>query len=303
MRRFLFLLPVLSVLSIVACRSSPERPLTPQRPVAPERPRTSETQQPPQVAEPLKAEEPCVASFIDMERWLSEGLLVLGELHGTQELPRTVARTVCAATAGGRTVWLALELPRSDQERLESFLATGDEAALRESPFWRRDYQDGRSSLAMLELLREVRRMRAAGRAVRVLAFDVPFPEGTRGKERDEEMATLVAEARARTPEEPMVLLVGNIHATRRLKIPRSMVWHLLKRGVSLKTLNMASRDGSAWTCGAACGVESYGGPDLGPEPRVVETPEVTKAGYDGLWYVVSTTASPPAWGAEKSRP
>lgn len=287
MFRALLLLPLPLLLSTAACRSSSARPLAP------------EATQAPLLTEPVKRKAPCAATFIEVERWLSEGLLVLGELHGTEELPHTVARTVCAAAIGGKAVWLALEIPRNEQEHLESFLATGDEAALLASHFWRRDYQDGRSSQAMLELLREVRRMRGDGLAVRILAFDVPFPAGTRGRERDAEMAALVAEARARTPAEPMVLLVGNIHATRRLKIPRSMVWHLMKRGVPLKTLNMAAREGSAWTCGATCGVNPYRGPDLGPEPHVLEAPHATKEGFDGLWYVGSITASPPAWRAE----
>jgi hypothetical protein len=241
-------------------------------------------------------EAACADGFVDLQRWLSEGLLVFGEYHGTEESPRAIAQTVCAAAAGGKTAWLALEIPRDEQPRLDAFMATGDEAALLEGPFWRRDYQDGRSSQGMLGLLREVRRMRAAGRDVHVLAFDVPSTGGTAGEDRDAQMAARVAQARTQAPAEPMVLLVGNIHATRRLKIPRSMVWHLVKQGVSLKTLNIASRGGTAWMCGATCGVDPVSGEDLGPDPRVLETPEAVKAGYDGLWYVGSLTASPPAW-------
>ncbi|MFL5343967.1 MAG: hypothetical protein ACJ8AT_04205 [Hyalangium sp.] len=244
----------------------------------------------------MKAETPCTDGFVDVQRWLSEGLLVLGEYHGTEESPRTAAQTVCAAAAGGKPTWLALEIPRDEQPRLDAFLATGDEAALLEGPFWRRDYQDGRSSQGMLGLLREVRRMRAAGRDVHILAFDVPSTGGAGGDDRDAQMAARVAQARTQAPSEPMVLLVGNVHATRRLKIPRSMIWHLVKQGVALKTLNIASSGGTAWMCGATCGLEHLSGEDLGPERRVLETPEAEKQGYDGLWYVGPVTAAPPAW-------
>lgn len=248
----------------------------------------------------VKEEDPCAGGFIPVEPWLSEGLLVLGELHGTEELPRIAVRTACAAAAGGKTAWLALEWPRQDLERIESFLSTGDEAALLTGAFWRRDYQDGRSSRAMLGVLHEVRRMRAAGRDVRVLPFDVSVDGSANGQDRDTGMAAFIADARTRNPGAPMVLLVGNIHATRRLKIPRSMVWHLVKGGTPLKTLNVAASGGTAWMCGAHCGIEALHGEDLGPGPRIIETPEAVKAGYDGLWYVGSLTASPPAWNGAR---
>ncbi|WP_224242555.1 TraB/GumN family protein [Hyalangium gracile] len=278
---------LLVLVSATACRSASPKPATAESPPPP--PVTT-------AAEPAKVEPPCADGFIDLERWLSEGLLVLGEYHGTEELPRAVAETVCAAAANGKSAWLALELPRDEQPRIDAFLAAGNEAPLLEGPFWRRDYQDGRSSQAMLGLLREVRRMRSAGRDVRVLAYDIPSTGGTAGEDRDAQMAAFVAQARTQAPAEPMVLLVGNIHATRRLKIPRSMVWHLVKLGVPLKTLNVASRGGTAWMCGATCGVAQLAGEDLGPDRRVLETPEAAKAGYDGLWYVGTVTASPPAW-------
>jgi hypothetical protein len=250
---------------------------------------------PPRPAAPLaESVEPCAGHFID-ERWLSEGLLVLGELHGTEECPRLAALTACGAATLGRTAWLGLELPRDEQGRVEAFLATGDEAALLAGPFWRRTYQDGRSSQAMLEMLRSVRQMREAGRDVRPFLFDVPAEADSGAGERDEQMATLIAEARARAPGDPMVLLVGNVHASRRLKIPRSMVWHLVRRGVPLRTLDVATRGGTAWLCGTRCGVDTVAGKDLGPQPAVFESPEATRWGYDGGWYVGTLTASPPA--------
>jgi hypothetical protein len=244
----------------------------------------------------VKAEDPCGEAPAELERWLSEGLLVLGENHGTVEFPRAALQALCAASAGGRRAWLVLEFPADEQQRMESFLATGDEAALLESPFWRRDAQDGRTSQAMLGLLGQVRRLRGAGRDVRPLAVDAPGQGDDGSKQRDEQMAERIAEVRARAPAEPMVFLVGNIHATRRLIIPRSAVWHLVKRAVPLKTLLLQARDGAAWQCGATCGVVRMGVTDLGPEPRILETERATKGGYDGVWYLGTVTASPPAW-------
>lgn len=284
---------LLVVLCTLGCRSVPAGPATPDA----EAPRAAAPlEQPPPPEPSMKAENPCGEAPAELERWLSEGLLVLGENHGTVEAPRAVVQALCAASAGGRRAWLALEFPRDEQQRMESFLATGDEAALLESPFWRRDYQDGRSSQAMLGLLGQVRRLRVAGRDVRLLAVDAPLQADAGDKERDELMAEHLAEVRTRAPAEPMVFLVGNIHATRRLIIPRSAVWRLVKQGVALKTLILEARDGTAWQCGATCGVIKMRGPDLGPEPRLLETERATKGGYDGVWYLVTVTASPPAW-------
>lgn len=284
---------LLVMLCTLGCRSVPTGPAAPDA-VAP-RP-TSQLEQPPPPEPAVKAEDPCGEAPDGLERWLSEGLLVLGENHGTVEFPRATSQALCAASAGGRRAWLVLEFPADEQQRLESFLATGDEAALLESPFWRRDAQDGRTSQAMLGLLGQVRRLRGAGRDVRTLAVDAPGQGDEGGKLRDEQMAERIAQVRARAPAEPMVFLVGNIHATRRLIIPRSAVWHLVKRGVALKTLSLQTRGGAAWQCGATCGVVTMGGTDLGPEPRILETERATKGGYDGVWYLVTVTASPPAW-------
>jgi hypothetical protein len=284
---------LLVVLCVLGCRSAPVGTTTPDA-VAPQP--SSQPKQPPPAEAAVKKEDPCGDAPAGLERWLSDGLLVLGEYHGTVESPRAVAQAVCAASAGGRPAWLALEWPRDEQQRLEAFLSTGDEAALLEGPLWRRDYQDGRSSQAMLGLLREVRRMRAAGREVRLLTVDVPSQRESGGKERDEHMAERIAEVRAQAPAEPMVVLVGNLHATRRLIIPRSAVWRLVKRGVPLKTLMMEARGGTAWLCGVTCGVNTMIGQDLGPDPRILETESATKRGYDGMWYLVTLTASPPAW-------
>ncbi|MFP2933059.1 hypothetical protein ACLESO_49505, partial [Pyxidicoccus sp. 3LG] len=50
------------------------------------------------------------------------GVLLLGELHGTQEVPRFVAQTACQATVAGTPVTVGLELPLENQTRVDAFL-------------------------------------------------------------------------------------------------------------------------------------------------------------------------------------
>ncbi|WP_224373027.1 hypothetical protein [Hyalangium versicolor] len=284
---------VFSVLQSIACRSAPPKLDT----VEAASPRViAESQKPARSPEPAKPTVSCGDSLIDLDRWMSDGLLVIGEQHGTQEIPRIVAQTVCAVSASGKTTWLTLEIPRDEQPRLDAFLTTGDEAALLEGPFWRRDYQDGRSSEGMLGLLREARRLRTAGRDIRLLTMDVPSTGDPAGQDRDSHMAAIVAQKRAEAPEEPMVLLVGNIHASRKVKIPRPLVWRLAKQGVALKTLLVETSGGTAWMCGSSCGPVPVSGKDFGPESRVIETPEAVTWGYDALLYLGALSPASPAW-------
>ncbi|PTL80173.1 hypothetical protein [Vitiosangium sp. GDMCC 1.1324] len=55
----------------------------------------------------------------------------------------------------------------SEQSRLDTYLASrgtpADQDTLLDGDFWRRPYQDGRSSRAMLELVDQVRALRALG--------------------------------------------------------------------------------------------------------------------------------------------
>jgi len=139
-------------------------------------------------------------------------MILLGELHGFEAVPAFAVDLACRMATAGKPVMLALEIPRQEQDRIDAFLASkGDptnEAALLAGEFWRRPFQDGRSSRARLALLEAVRAFRAKGVRIRVVAVDdaaVPGPA------RDEAMASgLLA---ARRPGEIAVLLAGDLHA------------------------------------------------------------------------------------------
>ena len=49
-------------------------------------------------------------------------LLLLGELHGTQEVPRFVAQAACQSASNGLPVTVGLELPVEHQERVAAFV-------------------------------------------------------------------------------------------------------------------------------------------------------------------------------------
>ena len=148
-------------------------------------------------------------------------LLVLGELHGTAQIPALAARLATAYAEQG-PLTLALEVPHTEQPAIDRYLDSdgGDGAwrALAGTPFWlvRDDQHDGRRSVQMRQLVEVVRALRAQGAAVGVLAYDVGKDEADAHDHhwRDARMA---ANLRAAAAQQPGVLLVlsGNVHAMR----------------------------------------------------------------------------------------
>jgi hypothetical protein len=226
---------------------------------------------------------------------LSEGLLILGELHGTAEAPAMALGTACEAAKREGAAWLGLEIPRSEQPAIDAYLRGGSKEALLKSPFWTRGDQDGRSSQAMFALLEGVRRFRKQGLKLEIIAFDIPLAEGLSG--RDERMAEHLRAARDARPEVPGVILVGGGHATRRLALPKPMAWHLDAAGVPFLTLDMAHAGGTAWLSGRTTGGADPQAP-RGPAPEHF-TEHVSRespgSGFDGWWFAGTITASPPA--------
>ena len=119
------------------------------------------------------------------------GLAVLiGEQLGSREAPLVVGDLVCQAAEEGMAVALGLSIPRDEQARIDRYLSSPggptDQDALLEGHFWRRPYQDGRSSRAVFDLIDRVRAMREVGLQVSLVAYDT---DEARASERDAALA------------------------------------------------------------------------------------------------------------------
>jgi len=92
--------------------------------------------------------------------------LILGEIHGTKEIPALVADAACAISRT-RPVVVALEIHTRAQADIDAYLASdGGEAArnlLLDGPAWAIRTADGRSSQAMLDLIETLRVLRQEG--------------------------------------------------------------------------------------------------------------------------------------------
>ncbi|NTX66779.1 hypothetical protein HUA74_39635 [Myxococcus sp. CA051A] len=143
------------------------------------------------------------------------GVLLVADPLGTQEVPSAALRMLCEATAQALPVTLALSIPVSEQPLLERYLASdGASSAVQDllsgSAFWRRAYQDGRSSRAMLWLVEQARRLRVSGKDVAVAAIDA---DRAQGNEREAQMAQHLLNAQSKRPQSWTLVLAGSVHA------------------------------------------------------------------------------------------
>lgn len=235
-------------------------------------------------------------------------VVLFGEIHGTEEAPELFADVVCAALIEGRDVQVALEWSPEHRAAIQAYLESdgSDEAreALYDTDPWRRDYQDGRTSRAMLELLEEIRVWSRAGFPVDVVGFDQRPAEGS-DVTRDALMARRLAKLVQEHPSAVFLVLTGNIHARLAPGVPWDddfePMGYLLARAVperSIRSLDLSSTGGSAWICqgmdASSCGAQKLGGSGEGDAPYVQLDDDETD-GFSGIYYVGSMTASPPA--------
>lgn len=214
----------------------------------------------------------CGPEIVGAARLIEPGRVVLlGEMHGTNEIPYFVAELACQATARGTPVTVAIEVALHEQAAVDAFLDSEgtpeDRRRLLNGNFWNRPYQDGRTSRAMLALLERLRTLRRTGAAIRVVAYDAP---GLEHNFREEAMARNLLGARDGHEQEVFLVLCGNVHA----RTVAGTEWDatLVPMGARLReqvpelvALDAEYGPGSAWTCRLSnpidCGVASVTAP------------------------------------------
>lgn len=145
----------------------------------------------------------------------AKSTVLLSDPIGTQELPRAAEGMMCGAARSGVPVVLGLSLPAEEQPLLDRFLESNGDAdalahLLSDGTFWRRAWQDGRSSRAVLALIERARRLRGEGHSVKLLAFDT---NSSTGAARDTAMAQRLIAARRAAPDALVLALAGDAHA------------------------------------------------------------------------------------------
>jgi erythromycin esterase-like protein len=240
-------------------------------------------------------------------------ILLFGELHGTQQAPAFIADVVCRAAKKRILVTLGLEIPFEEQAAIDRFLNSkggeADKAQLTEGAFWNPAFPDGRSSLAMLQLVEQVRALRAAGAKLRIVAFT--GAASLRSQERDRAMAETLASVIKREPKGLLVVLSGNIHnrLTRGTSFNPAYepMGYLLTKSISnsrVISLDMSHGGGEAWGCRTpspdsdqvTCAAYSFRSAVGAPEwsLKLTDAPDTP---FSGTYGVGRITASPPVKG------
>ena len=241
-----------------------------------------------------------------LERVEAHRLLLVGEIHGTAQTPALIAGLATRMAVSERPLLVGLEIPRDEQKRLQGFLTSAgteqDRDKLLAGDFWQRDYQDGRSSAAMLELLESLRAL-ALKRDVQVLAFDVPATAKTTGALRDQRMAEHIASALKASPRARGLILAGNFHTRIQDSAPwdpkfRFMGHHLQE--FDPYAIEVIGISGSAWICTGedvdSCKARDTPANNL--EPGLELGDEINDRGHHGIWKLKVSEMSAPAKAA-----
>jgi hypothetical protein len=228
--------------------------------------------------------------------------IIVGEMHGTTEIPAFFGDLVCAAHSSGRPVVVAVEALDSEQASIDQFISSdGGEAAKKaflQSAIWHLSMKDGRSSRAYFDLFERLRIYSQAGWIAGVAAIQ-PSERSERTQTGTGYNAAMAERFRgaARGHANSLVLvLVGNIHAR---KSPYRFGAEVLTPATAdlppeaTIALNVAT-GGEAWNCYSRsdCGVHPVAG--HAPKRRSVALGPGAPD-YDGTVDLgTPSTASPP---------
>lgn len=237
-------------------------------------------------------------------------MLLLGELHGTNEVPEFALTLACQLAAEGSKVVLALEMPASTQPAIDLLMESGGTKSeeLLTTPFWSKTMPFGVSSSAMFGLLRQVATQPAVYRDISVLAFDPPLQTVSTDSPqsparitqvREDGMAQNLMKSVARNPEAIHVIVVGNLHATRQIGSRNNPLHRplaaILAEKLPMLNFTVAHAGGKAWVCSPKCGpTEFSANSEVALPRRIEEDPARKEGGFDGVFYVGNLTVAAP---------
>jgi hypothetical protein len=235
---------------------------------------------------------------------LDAPFIVFGEVHGTREVPGFVFRYLCTAAKMGKGLTLAVEYPSSQQNALDAFLSSNgtvqDIKSFIGSRFWSNERQDGRTSVDMLRMYENIRRLRLSGSDINVVAIDDEVPVERRDIVMAENLRTALHKGNGNGRQ--VVALIGGLHATRtkgnRFNSQYESTIYLLAAEKPL-TLTVGTSGGTAWVCrggtSASCLATTW---DINRVTPALPTPfslSPPSPQFDGVFFVGATSASSPA--------
>jgi len=244
-------------------------------------------------SEPNKSHTPTLSPRTEQP---AKEIILIGEVHGTQETPRLFSNLVTvAAREKNRRIGVGLELPISLQRLIDEAVKKNAKIdSFREQlfadPAWQKvqNFNDGRTSQAMLDLICDTLKL-AESQQVSLFFFDTEIMD------RDETMAKFIGQRVREQGYDVTFILTGNIHANRAPRHPRKpqivpMGHRLEEQGFTVHSYDVGYSEGDAWVCTPECGVHHLQG-----WSTIADSGVKDQQGYDGVLFVGSIHASPPA--------
>jgi hypothetical protein len=234
------------------------------------------------------------------------GVVFIGEHHGTKEIPEFVGQMICLA-GKTKSVHLAFELPEDWTQPLNDFIASGESPQSLDQFLLQTNWNqsvaknaDGRTSIAIIELLHYVKKLKQAGYNISLSSFD------TRGWEApftltDIGMAASLTRAIEKINADVIFVLSGEYHTrlventTPAKPQPMAFLVAGARPAWKVQAITVSYSAGALWGCTMTkCG-ELYQPTTLplsAPKYEVNATRD--KFGYSGDLYVGAISASRP---------
>jgi len=228
-------------------------------------------------------------------------VILLGELHGTEQAPRFVGDLACALTMRGLPVTVALELPVESSTRLGRLVTDNRPSANDWQALFGGAWQDGRRSTAVAGLVERLAAMRRAGANVELASY---APDSAPAQERDDGMSRALAALAAN--RRVLVVLSGNLHNRLRAGTAISPRYRPAGFGlarlidpVRIISLDIGYDAGTAWLCSSPkptdCGVRHIGARHPMAWGSINLFDSLDAEGYQGRFGVGAISAAFPA--------
>ena len=237
-------------------------------------------------------------------------LTLYGEWHGAEESPSYIYELIRAlSTHSAKPVAVGLEWPITDTRIIQRFLAEPDKELgykilLQNKTLITSPIQDGRTSIAMIELIQKIKDLRLAGKDIDVFLFDIDHNKYTDNSiDREAEMAKNIYNYAKSHQRARIQILTGNIHARKNAGVPWDnnfkTMGSILKEKYNLDVYSYAFNypAGHFWICDDknVCGINQNGMKDYHSNSVVIENiPSKGSHNFNGIIYLKSSTASRP---------
>jgi len=182
--------------------------------------------------------------------------ILIGEMHGTNESPQYVEGMVNLWLDAGRKVILGIEIYGIEQDKIDSFLSTGDFSIIQKMPYFNLRIQYGVSSKAMANLIKS-----CYGKPnLKIVCLDITDYRRTHNK--DSMLAVCINNTLKSNPGCTMITLTGNIHnkldSTHFGKTMGYLLYTmpnciLSRKGIA--SFDVVFDSGTAWCCQPDCGI------------------------------------------------